>query len=332
MSLTLQNLEKRLSGNQVSPLYFIIGPEVFLIKESLRRIKSHVLSPESLDFNYETFRGGEGEVERIYEAVETLPVFSQKRIVVCEEAHRLKEGDWKILQPVLEQPVDTCILIFISESPDKRKKVIKELLSCCEVVSAQSPSEKEWITWLQWMGRREDLSFSPSAAMLIKEYACYDLLNLETEVKKLKNFLAPKKHISEEDVMKVVPRVCQEDIFALSKAIGKRDMSAALLCLARLLEDNHSEVGALALISRHIRILVRIKEGIKKGHTEQTLCNKTGVSRFFIRNYIQEAELWTEKKIISALEILKVTDKALKSSPVSSHIWLENFIIKTCSV
>ena len=55
MSLNLQNLEKKLSGNQIAPAYFIIGPEVFLIKESLRRIKSHILSPESLDFNYETF-------------------------------------------------------------------------------------------------------------------------------------------------------------------------------------------------------------------------------------------------------------------------------------
>ena len=332
MSLNLQNLEKKLSGNQIAPAYFIIGPEVFLIKESLRRIKSHILSPESLDFNYETFRGGEGEIERIYEAVETFPVFSQKRVVVCEEAHRLKEADWKILKPILEKPSDTCVLIFISETPDKRKKIIKELLSCCEVVSAQPPNEKEWFTWLQWMGKREGLSFSQSAAMLIKEYACYDLLNLETEIKKLKNFLAPKTHISEEDVLKVVPRVRPEDVFALSRAIGKRDISAALLCLARLLEDNHNEVGALALISRHIRILVRIKEGIKKGHTEQTICNKTGVPIFFIRSYIQEADLWTEKKLISAMEILKATDRALKSSPVSAHIWLENFIVKTCSV
>ena len=331
MSLNLQNLEKQLSGNQVSPLYFIIGPEVFLIKESLRRIKFHVLSPESFDFNYETFHGSAGEIGRMYEAVETLPVFSQKRVVVCEEAHRLKEADWKILQPILKKPVDTCVLIFVSEMPDKRKKVIKELLSYCEVVSAQPPNEKEWFMWLQWMGEKEGLSFSDSAASLIKEYACYDLLNLETEVKKLKHFLTPKTHISEEDVLKVVPRIRPENVFALSKAIGKRDMSAALLCLARLLEDNHSEVGALSLISRHIRILVRIKEGIKKGHTEQTLCNKTGVPRFFIRNYIQEADLWTEKKIISALEILKATDKALKSSPVSAHIWLENFIVKTCS-
>ena len=332
MSLTLQNLERQLSNNQVSSLYFIMGPEIFLIKESLKRIKSCVLSKESMDFNYEFFRVGEGEVSRVREAVETLPVLSPKRMVVYEEVHRLKESDWKALKPVMDQPVETSVLVFISEAPDKRKKIIKELLSYCEVISAQPPNEKEWLWWLHRMGEKEGLSFSDSAAVLIREYACYDLMNLQTEIKKLKSFTGSGKHISEEDVLNIVPRVRPENIFALSKAIGQRDLAAALLCLARLLEDNQNEIGALSLISRHIRILARIKEGIKKGHTEQTLCVKTGVPRFFIRNYIQEANLWTERKITSSMEILAATDKALKSSPVSAHIWLENFIVKTCSV
>ena len=332
MSLTLQQLEKQLSKKEIYPVYFIMGPELFLIKESLKKIQHCVLSPDSMDFNYQVFRVGEMEIERVCEAVETLPVLSEKRMIVCESVHKLTESDWKILKPLVSKPVDTCVLVFISEVLDKRKKVIKELLSYCKPILAQPPNANEWVFWLKWMGEKEGLSFSDSAVMLLKEYAFYDLINLETEVKKLKNFLGDKRHISEEDVLNVVPRVRPENIFALSKAIGQRNLSSALLCLARLLEDNQSEVGALVLISRHIRILARVKEGIKKGYTEQTLCNKTGVPRFFIRNYIQEAELWTEKKILSAMEVLKTTDKALKSSPVSAHIWLENFIIKACSV
>ena len=328
--LSLQNIEKQLSS--VSPLYFIMGPELFLIKESLRKIQSRVLSSESVEFNYEVFCAGGVEPEKVREAVETYPVFSAKRMVVYEEIHRLKEADWKILEPIMMKPIETCVLVFVSETPDKRKKVIKKLLSYCKTILAQPPNDKEWSVWLKWMGLRENLSFSDSAIMLIKEYACYDLINLETEVKKLKNFLGAKKHISEEDILNVVPRIRPENVFALSKAIGQKNLSAALISLARLLEDNQNELGTLALISRHIRILARIKEGIKKGYTEQTLCSKTGIPRFFIRNYLQSADLWTEKKILSTIEALKATDKALKSSSVSAHIWLENFIIKSCSL
>jgi DNA polymerase-3 subunit delta len=37
------------------------------------------------------------------------------------------------------------------------------------------------------------------------------------------------------------------------------------------------------------------------------------------------------KKLESSFLILTETDKALKSSPMSAHIWLENLILKTCS-
>ena len=331
MPLTLQKLENQLSKEQISPLYFIMGPETFLIKEGIKRIKSRVLSPEAQDFNYEVFTAKESDIHRVREAIETLPVFSPKRLLVFKQAHRLKESDWKLLAPLVSSPLETCVLVFVSEAPDKRKKIIKELMSHCTTVSAEAPKEKDWSAWLGWMGKKEGVSFSESAAALIKDYACSDLMNLETEITKLKTLLGSKTHISEEDVLSVIPRVRTEDIFALSKAIGKKDLSSALTCLARLLEDNHNEIGALSLISRHMRILIRIKEGIKRGHTEQTLCHKTGVPRFFIHQYIQEANMWTDKKITSALEALKATDKALKSSPVSSHIWLENFIIRTCS-
>ena len=331
MSLTLKSLSAELVKNKVSPLYCIMGPEVFLINESLRLLKAQVLSPSALDFNYEVFRADEVAMERVREAVETLPVLSDKRIVVCESAHRLKEADWKALEPVVKTPTNTCVLVFVSVEPDKRKKVIKEILSSCTAISAESPRDADWSKWIKWMGTKEGISFSEPALSLIKEYACSDLMNLSTEVKKLKSLSGGKQHISEEDVLKAVPRVRQENIFALSTAIGQKNLSQALMCLVRLLEDNQNEVGALALISRHIRILARVKEGLKKGHTEQTLCGKTGVHKFFIREYIQSAELWTEKKLLATLEILKATDRALKSSPVSAHIWLENFIIKTCS-
>ena len=331
MSLTARTLKSQLSKGVISPCYFIMGPELFLIQEILKQLTKSVLSSESRDLNYEVFRAGEDKIIKMRTAIETLPVFSDKRLIVCRVAEKLSPADWNLLKPVLKSPVGSSVLVFISENPDKRKKVIKELMSFCEVVSAESPKESQWPQWLKWMGEKEGLSFSTEAMALMKERAFYDLMNLETEVKKLKQFLGSGKQVSKEDVLNIIPRVRAENVFALSKAIGQKNLSLALACLAKLLEDNHSEIGALALISRHIRILLRVKEGLKNGHTEKTICRKADVPAFFIHEYIQSAHLWTESKINSTLATLKVVDKALKSSPVPSYIWLENFIIKTCS-
>lgn len=330
MSLTIQNLEKQLSQNRVSPFYFIMGPERFLIKQAIGKIKNHLLSKELLDFNYEIFFANKMNINRLRESLQTLPVLSKKRIIICEQSHLLKADQLSALVSILKNPIDTSVLIFVSETPDKRKKTIKELMSVSTIISADTPKEAQWVEWLKWMGKKEGLVFSSESILLIREYACYSLINLETEVKKLKNFVGSKTHVSEQDVLDIVPRIRPENIFALSKAIGKKNLSNALICLANLLEDNQNEIGALSLISRHIRILVRIKHGLKKGDTQSTLCYKIGIPHFFIKDYIEESHLWTEQKLISSMEILKKTDKAIKFSSVSSHIWLEHFIIQSC--
>ena len=332
MSLTLKSLKQRISKDSLQNLYFIVGPELFLIKEILQMIRSHCLSAGSEDFNYHVFHAGEVESARIRETIVTLPVLSDKRMVLCEDAHRLTESDWENLKPVIEKPVSACVLVFVSKEPDKRKKIIKNLMTCCEVISAQTPKESEWLGWIEWMGRKRNIRFTPGAALMLQQYAGYDLMGLEHEIIKLSRLFGKGSLISEEGILKVVPRARPENVFALSRAIARKKLSEAFLCLARLLEDNQNEIGALALITRHIRILARIKEGLKRGYTEQTLCNKTGLPRFFVRDYIKEAEAWEEQKIISTIETLCSTDRAIKSSPLSSHIWLENLIIKTCSL
>ena len=332
MFLTLKNLKDKISKDSLKNLYFIIGPEQFLIREILQVLQTYFLKTGSEDFNYHVFRAGEMESARLRETILTLPVMSEKRMVLCEDAHRLSESDWESLKPVITEPVTTSVLVFVSKEADKRKKIIKNLMACCEVVSAQTPKESEWTGWVNWMGRKSGIRFSPEAGAMLQQYAGYDLLGLENEIKKLSRLFDKGSLISEEDVFKVVPRIRPENVFALSKAIAQKKLSEAFLCLARLLEDNQNEIGALALITRHIRILARIKEGLKKGYTEQTLCHKTGLPRFFIKDYIKEAESWSEQKIISTMETLCSTDRAIKSSPLSSHIWLENLILKTCSL
>ena len=40
---------------------------------------------------------------------------------------------------------------------------------------------------------------------------------------------------------------------------------------------------------------------------------------------------WDESKIEQTFAVLQDTDRALKSSAVPPHVWLENFVLKTCT-
>jgi DNA polymerase-3 subunit delta len=143
--------------------------------------------------------------------------------------------------------------------------------------------------------------------------------------------MGKKKQVEVEDVMKVISHAKIESVFDLTNAIGRKDRSAALISLVRLLESGQNEVGALLLISRHMHILANIKQGMKQGLSGPRLCAKAGIPNFFLKQYQAQCGLWREDKLNQTFEALHNTYKALKSSPVSSHIWLENFIVQTCS-
>ena len=331
-ALTLKTLKDRLSKKPVGNLYFVMGEETYLTREVLKEIKSRCLKPDSEELNLHVFKAAEDPPARVRETMETLPIFSEKRLILYESAERLNEKDWNILKPVIQAPPSTSVLVFVSSSPDKRKKVIKNLMSSTEVVRTDRPKEREWMAWMEWMGRSRGLQFSEAALTLLRQHAGYDLFNLKQEVDKLYRAFGKGHKVSQEDVLKVVPRTRPENIFALSKAIASQKLSEALVCLVRLLEDNQNEMGVLALILRHIRILIRVKEGVKKGYTERTLAQKTGLPVFFVRDYILEADRWSEKKLLSTMQTLYSTDKALKSHPFPASLWLENLILKTCSL
>jgi DNA polymerase-3 subunit delta len=81
-----------------------------------------------------------------------------------------------------------------------------------------------------------------------------------------------------------------------------------------------------------MRILLMIKQGMDQNLAGQRLATFAQVPTYYLQDYVQQARRWSVKKLENSLLILAETDRALKSSPLSSHIWLENMILKTCSL
>ena len=89
-------------------------------------------------------------------------------------------------------------------------------------------------------------------------------------------------------------------------------------------------MSILAMVHRHIRLLRQTKLGEQQGYYGRDLSSFAGVPHYFLKEYSSQASLWNERKIEKTYRLLSDTDRALKSSPISTHIWLENFVMQTC--
>ena len=330
--MTIKELKNYLNSDKIFPVYLLTGGEFFLQKEALKLIKQKIVtSKDSEDFNCNIFYAGEHEPRDILESLEILPVLAQRRLVICRDIHLFKEKDWSLLLPAIQKPFDGAVFVLTASELDKRKKISKTLLELTNVVYCRQPKPGEIMHWVKWLVSSHQMNLSDKALDLLIRLSGPSLMNIDNELKKLKSFYSSFE-VSEEDIVKVTARVRPENVFAFTEAIGRQDLSQSFHFLVHLLEDQESEVGLLSLVTRHIRILRRIKEGINRGLRPSEISAQAGIPSFFLKDYMKQVQLWDERKLLKVTEVLHATDRALKSSPLSSHIWLENFVLKACSL
>ncbi|MCB0356708.1 MAG: DNA polymerase III subunit delta [Bdellovibrionales bacterium] len=325
-----RQLQQNLETQTFPSVALIFGDEGFLINEALKLVRKHVIEPATMDFNYDSFFADADNVSKVRDTLETLPMMAARRLVVYRDIEKLKEKDWEQLYSLIEDPLDSCCFVLVAAKIDKRKRYFKSCLKKGQIIELKKPYDNQIPAWIDYIAYNHELKLNTGSIQILQQLVGNQLADLNSEIAKLKQFLGNKKTVDEQDVLQVVSRVRINSVFDLTEAIGAKDRAGALTFLANLLDHGQSELAAIALILRHLRIIASLKEGLKLGLRGAKLCSKVGVPSFFLQNYLQQCEKWNPQQISHAVKVLHETDKAIKSSPVSSHIWLENFILKTC--
>lgn len=331
MVLDLRKLQQRLEKSDPAPIYLLLGDEAFLVHEAVQLLKHRSVDAATLDFNCDVFEAGETPAGHVKDAAEMLPMMSARRLVVYRGVDSLKDKDWEALYPLFENPVDSTTFVLTAESLDKRKKSYKKLSEAAVVVELKRPYENQVVDWIDYLAYRLGLKLNREAAQLLKQFVGANLTELNNELVKLRDYIGERKEVEPADVLQVVSQTRVDRIFDLTDAIGRRDKVHALHSLANLLEHGQSEVGVLAMITRHFRILSQLKDGQRSGLSGQRLATHSGIPQFLLTQYLEQIRHWDENKIQRTFNVLQDTDRALKSSSVPSHVWLENFVLKTCS-
>ncbi len=326
-----QNFYQQMESGQLKPVYFLFGEESYLLSQSTQRFKALFEGSGLEDFNYQSFYAGDANVEQIRESIETLPMMSAYRVIVIKEAQNFSEKEWEALEPILSQPVSTSVVAFFASTVDKRKKGIRLLIDKSQAIEFKKPYENQMPSWIQYIAKTYELSITAEASNLLHTLVGTHLIEIDSEMKKLKDFISPRNKIELADVASVVSRSKEESVFDFTRAVGENNRAVALEHLVHLLDQGQSEIGVVALLARHVRLLLIVKKGMNQGLHGAKLAQLAQVSPYFIDSYVSQAKLWSSLQLQKLMMVLSETDKALKSSPLSSHIWLENMVLKSCT-
>ncbi len=328
----LRMLQQSFTSSKVCSAYTIMGEDAYLIQEAVANLKGHFEDlGVNFDFNFECLYFSEKKAADVVDVIETLPMMSPYRLVIVKEAQLIKEKDWDLLKKSMEKGLAQTVIVFVHEGKfDKRKKIFKWISSQTQIVELVTPYENQVPIWIHYMAHKNGLTLDQGAALQLLHLVGVDLIEINNEILKLKNFYQNQKAKLEiDDILKVVSKKRIESVFDLTNSVASGNKALSLQLVTDLLDQGQSEIGVVSLISRHMRILKKILEHSGEGLSQKQLSSKIGVSPFFINQYIEQSRRWNLDKMAVVFDLLFETDRALKTSPLSSKIWLENFVMQT---
>jgi len=323
-----------LERGNVALAYLLEGEEGYLKKEALKRLKKKIISPDYEDFNYERFSGENSAVGQIIESLSTLPLKGKWRLVVVEEVDKLSEKNQKIVAEYLDNPVKTTCLVCIGEKIDKRRKLYKDFLKKGRIVSFYSLYDGEVVDWIKKRVEEENKRISPPALFCIKERVGSARRDLNNTIEKLLLYIHPRKAIEKEDVEEVLGEGAGGGVFDLTKAIRERNLAGAMSLLAKLLERGEIPLRIHSLITREMRILLRIKE--REGRiSSQEACTiifgpRSYYPPFYTKiasDYIRAVRKLDFPDLITSYQYLVETEASIKTGREEPDLAIERMIL-----
>ncbi|MFJ7971267.1 DNA polymerase III subunit delta [Psychrobacillus sp. NPDC096389] len=327
----------QIANNDLSNVYLLYGTEAYFIEETLKRLKRQL--NEQGEVEIITFDMEEKSVDEVMYEADTIPFFSDKKLVIAKNAFFLKateKGKEKVihdtvsLEKWLQSPSPTAIVVFIApyEKLDERKKITKAMKQTANIIEATSLQAHDLKSWVLHELKAHGKTMSEETIERFIEYGGTDLVHLQTELAKIATFVGETEEIDTETVKKLLVRTLEQDVFTLGNAYLAGNKSEAIAIYHDLIKQKEDPLKLNALIATQVRLMVQVGHLKKKGYHAQQIAGILKVHPYRVKLLFDNPILYNEQKLLQTLNDLATVDLQLKTLNINRGRILELFLMK----
>lgn len=305
-------------------LYLLYGNKPFLIKNQINK-----LVKDYDELNISRFDLDNDLISNILDDCQTLSLFSDKKIVICENANMFTGStskDAELIESYLNSPNPNTTLIFTvnNEKIDERKKITKLMKKIGKVTSYNDNINAQDFVKQEL----KDYNIKPNTISLLIDRVGENPLILKNEINKIKIYKDENKDISDEDILNLTIKTIDIDIFKLIDYIVKNNKDKALEIYYEMLKMNEEPIKIIIMLSNQFRIMYQAKQLMKKGLSEKDIASTIKIHPYRVKLAIQNGRQYDSNILLSYLADLADMDINIKSGLVDKNLALELFILK----
>jgi len=311
---------------KIPPVCFLFGAEGYLRDQAAQAIADEALRGTLLrEFNDSTFSLRNGDARGAIAAAEQLPMMSPRRVVRVTDFAKLDERNEEILLNYLDRPVETSVVIFVTEDIDKRKKLAKKLMS--GVAFEFSPlNNAELAAWARTHLRELKSEIDPPVLNRIVELVGANVRTLSHELDKLSAAALPSSGISAELVEELVGRSRELMNWDLTDQLIARNRSRALQTLKHLLDDGAPPVMLIGLIASTYRRLALAQALLSQGVTTRDLFRQVPMPPFKQNSFLAMLDRNDPRKVTRQIQRIAEADLGIKTSKATPRMQVEMLV------
>lgn len=323
----MKSLNEDLKTGQFKQIYLLYGQEDYLKKQYKERfIKAMV--PEGDTMNYSCYEGKKTDVKEIIDLAETLPFFSERRLIVFEDTGFFKTGGNDLADYISGGIPQTTYFIFVENEVDKRSRMYKAVKAKGHIVELGAQDENTLRKWVSGLVRKEKKEMSqPDIAYFLNKVGT-DMENITKELEKLFCYCLDREVVTRKDVDAVCVTQITNHIFDMVNAVAAKDQRKALDLYYDLLALKESPMRILALMSKEYRDLFHVKELSRQGYGRKDIASKAGLHPFVAGKYMDLAKKFQPGELRKVMEESADLEQRVKTGFMSDSLSVELFIVK----
>src|SRR4030042_3423609 len=297
--------------SDIYPVYFLYGPEDYLIEEEIQRMLNQILSPKERGFNLHTFSGEEHNSQEIVQTAQTLPMFSRYRFILVREADRMDEEKVGALMEYIQKPSPSTCLVLLGQTIGPWKKHRKEFENEGKVTEYTRLTGKALNPWMKNRMKEKGKTLSEEAADYLVEVGGDHLYDLDNALEKVFLSVGEKQRIELPDMEEITVEVKISTVFDLTDAIGHQNLEKALGILGKAMESKaiafrKEEQGSkfgdpipllLSMMAKQYWSMLTIKEMTSHRQDPGELARELGASPWNIKKMMDQGKNFSETSL-----------------------------------
>ena len=324
----MQRLNQDMKTGQLNHIYLVYGEEAYLRKQYKNRLKEAIIGDDSMNYHY--YEGKGVTIGEVIDQAETMPFFSEKRLILMENTGLFKGGG-EGLSEYLKSPAQTVYFLFVETEVDKRSKLYKTVSAKGCAVEFGIQDENTLKRWVLGMVKRENKRISEPALNFLLEMTGTDMENIQKEMEKLFCYCMDQDAITERDIVQICTKRISSHIFDMINAIADRKQKKALELYYELLALKEPPMRILFLITRQFNLLLQVKELAGKGYQGRAIGEKVGLPGFVAGKYVTQASRFQKEELRESVEACVEAEEAIKTGRLNDNMSVELLIVKYSS-